>query len=108
MSLMTTGWALIAAGAALTWLLRASFLLRDTEASALSPAMREALRLVAPAVLVALVVPALLRPGAALDVLHPAVAAGLVTAGVAWWRASIWLSVGAGALTYVALGAVFL
>ena len=82
-------WLLIAGMALLTFLLRSSFLLAAGSLK-LPPLLRRSLTYVPPAVLAAIVVPALAQPsGTALGPVDVRLAAGAVAAVVAWRTHSI-------------------
>jgi branched-subunit amino acid transport protein len=90
-------WAMILGAAAITFLLRFSFL-GTLKPDAIPPRVRELLRFVPPAVLAAIVVPALaIRDGAIqLAVSNPRPAAALVALIVAWLTRSVIWTIAAG------------
>jgi len=90
-------WAMIFGAAAITFLLRFSFL-GTLKPDAIPPRVRELLRFVPPAVLAAIVVPALaLRDGSVqLAVSNPRPAAALVALIVAWLTRSVIWTIAAG------------
>ena len=90
-------WAMICGAAAITFLLRFSFL-GTLQPDAIPPRVREVLRFVPPAVLAAIVVPALaIRDGAIqLAVSTPRPAAALVALVVAWLTRSVIWTIAAG------------
>lgn len=97
----TAFWIALIGGAIVTYLARALFLVPD----ATSPPKRlePALRLVGPAVLAALAIPAILRaPGTGgLDAAR--VLAGAVAFGVAWWSRSVIWTIASGFAALAAL-----
>jgi branched-subunit amino acid transport protein len=90
-------WAMIFGAAAITFLLRFSFL-GTLKPDAIPPRVREVLRFVPPAVLAAIVVPALvIRDGAIqLAMSNPRPAAALVALIVAWLTRSVIWTIAAG------------
>lgn len=93
-------WLVIALGGAITYATRASLLAVAHRAGDLPPRLRQALRMIPPAALAALVAPAVLRPDGVLLLWHPRPLAGLLAAAVAWRTRSVvaTLLVGGGAL----------
>lgn len=81
---MTAAWTVIVAGAAGTFLLRASSLLLAERFRGIPEGAREALRMVPAAALAALVAPAVLRPGGTLTLVGPRPVAALLALLVAW------------------------
>lgn len=90
-------WAMIFGAAAITFVLRFSFL-GTLKPDAIPPRVREVLRFVPPAVLAAIVVPALaIRDGAIqLAASNPRPAAALVALVVAWLTRSVIWTIAAG------------
>ncbi len=90
-------WAMIFGAAAITFLLRFSFL-GTLKPDAIPPRVRELLRFVPPAVLAAIVVPALaIRDGSVqLAASNPRPAAALVALIVAWLTRSVIWTIAAG------------
>ncbi len=86
-----------------TFALRASFLMAARRLVDLPPRVERILRQIPPAVLAALVVPALVRPEGSLDLWQPELAAGLVAAMVSWKTRSIALTLVTGMAVLVAL-----
>lgn len=86
-----------------TYLLRASFLAFARRLVDLPPGVERVLRQIPPAVLAALVVPALLRPEGTLDLWQPELAAGLVAAVVSWRTRNIAATLVVGMTVLVAL-----
>lgn len=101
---MTGGWRfglLLAVGAPLTWLCRSALLLTADTVARTRLAADATLTLVAPAVLAAVIGPALLPAGRSWPAVLPGLTAALVTVAVAWWRRSTWLAVAAGLAVFV-------
>ncbi len=99
-------WALFAAMGAVTLALRASFLLLQDRAG-LPPLLRRALAYVPPAVLAAIVTPALFAPGSvALGPVDARLPAGLVAIVVAWRSKSVLATLGVGMAVLWALTAL--
>lgn len=93
----TTLWLTILGAGLCTWLLRLSFI-ELWQWMSVPPLVNRALRYVPPAVLAALVVPALVRSGGAVD-LSPdnlRLVAGIVAAVVAWFSRSVLATLAAG------------
>lgn len=100
---MSSAWVVILVAAAGTFAQRASFLVFADRLAEVSPRAQRVLRQIPPAVLAALVVPSLVRPGGELDLWQPRLLAGVV-AGIVAWRsrnAGITLLVGMGVLVLV-------
>lgn len=100
---MSTTWVVILVAAAGTFAQRASFLVFAHRLAEVSPRAQRLLRQIPPAVLAALVLPALVRPAGVLDLWQPRLLAGVV-AGVVAWRtrnAGVTLLVGMGVLVLV-------
>lgn len=83
MSDLTSAWVVIAAAGAGTFAIRASFVVFGRRLATVPHTAREALRMIPPAALAALVAPAMLRPEEALDPWNPRLLAGLVALAVA-------------------------
>lgn len=81
----TTLWVATAVSGAGTYLFRASFVAAARRVAAVPPGVRRLLRQIPPAVLAALVAPALVRPEGMLDLWQPQLVAGIL-AGLAGWR----------------------
>jgi branched-subunit amino acid transport protein len=86
--------------------MRASFLVAADRVARVPPKVQRLLRQIPPAALAALVVPALVRPDGAVDLLHPRFAAGAVAALVAWRTRSAALTLVVGMAALVALEAL--
>lgn len=84
MTRATAAWIVIVLGAVGTFLLRASSLLLAERFQGIPAGAREALRMVPPAALAALVAPAVLRPGGTVALLAPRPLAAAVALLVAW------------------------
>lgn len=84
MDRVTAAWIVIAVGAVGTFLLRASSLLLAERFRGIPDGAREALRMVPPAALAALVAPAVLRPGGSLTLFGPRPVAAALALVVAW------------------------
>lgn len=97
---MSPVWTAIVLSGFGTFAMRASFLVAAERVARVPPKVQRLLRQIPPAALAALVVPALVRPDGAVDLLHPRFAAGAVAALVAWRTrsAALTLVVGMGAL----------
>lgn len=100
---MNRVWVTILLAGAGTYALRASFLVVADRLVDLSPFVTRVLRQIPPAVLAALVVPALVRPDGALDPWQPELGAGIVAALVSWRTRSVPATLAAGMTVLVAL-----
>jgi branched-subunit amino acid transport protein len=89
---VSTTWAAIVLAGAGTYALRASFLAAARRLVDLPPLVERVLRQIPPAVLAALTVPALVRPGGELDLWQPRLLAGVVAGIVSWRTRSIALT----------------
>ena len=100
---MSTTWVVILVAAAGTFAQRASFLVFAHRLAEVSPRAQRVLRQIPPAVLAALVVPALVRPAGDLDLWQPRLLAGVVAALVSWRTRNVGLTlvVGMGVLVLV-------
>ena len=98
---MSRIWPVIVISGAGTYVMRASFLALAHRIATVPPAVARLLRQIPPAALAAIVLPALVRPDGALDLLQPRLLAGFVAALVAWRtrRVGVTLVVGMGLLT---------
>jgi branched-subunit amino acid transport protein len=103
----TDMWLVILGGMAVTFLTRYSFI-GIMPADRLSPQLRSALRFVAPAVLAAIVAPALFMPKGALDIslTNIRLIAGLAATLVALRFRSVWLTIVCGLAALWALSAL--
>lgn len=89
---MSTTWVVILVAAAGTFAQRASFLAFAHRLAEVSPRAQRVLRQIPPAVLAALVVPALVRPTGDLDLWQPRLLAGVVAALVSWRTRNVGLT----------------
>ena len=89
MSRVTIAWIVIAVVGVGTYLVRASFLAVADRVAAIPARWRTPLQLIPPAVLAALIAPAVLRPDGALNVVGSRPLAALAALGVAWWTRSV-------------------
>lgn len=97
MSRTTSAWLVVAVAGSGTFAIRATLLFAARRFGAVPPRVREALRMIPPAALGALAIPAILRPGGgALDVADARFVAGLVALLVAWRTQSLLLTTAAG------------
>ncbi|MCC5948011.1 MAG: AzlD domain-containing protein [Nitriliruptoraceae bacterium] len=91
MSPTATVWLVIVICGALTFAIRASFVLVADRFEGLSSETMELLRMIPAAAIAALVAPAVLRPGGELVVFGPRpIAAALALAVAAWTRSILW------------------
>lgn len=100
---MSTAWLTIALASLGTFVLRASFLVFAGKLVDLPPLTERILRQIPPAVLAALVVPALVRPEGVVDLWQPRLLAGVVAALVSWRTRNVGLTlvVGMAALVLI-------
>lgn len=96
-------WLTIVLAGAGSFALRASFLVAARRLVDLPPRVERILRQIPPAVLAALVVPALVRPEGSLDLWQPELAAGLVAAVVSWRTRNVALTLVTGMSVLVGL-----
>jgi branched-subunit amino acid transport protein len=89
---VSTTWAVILIAAAGTFAQRTSFLVFAHRLSEVSPRAQRVLRQIPPAVLAALVVPALVRPAGDLDLWQPRLFAGVLAAVVSWRTRNVGLT----------------
>jgi branched-subunit amino acid transport protein len=94
--------AIVLAGAG-SYALRASFLAAARRLVDLPPLAERILRQIPPAVLAALVLPALVRPGGDLDLWQPKLLAGVVAAVVSWRTRNVGLTLAVGMVLLFAL-----
>lgn len=94
--------AIVLAGAG-SYALRASFLGAARRLVDLPPLAERILRQIPPAVLAALVLPALVRPGGDLDLWQPRVLAGIVAGVVSWRTRNVGLTLAVGMVLVFAL-----
>lgn len=100
---MSTAWWTIVLASLGTFVLRASFLVVADRLVDLPPLTQRILRQIPPAVLAALVVPALLRPEGTLDLWQPRLLAGVVAALVSWRTRNVGLTLVVGMAVLVAV-----
>lgn len=100
---MSRVWTVILVSGAGTYAMRASFLAAAHRLTEVPPGVARVLRQIPPAVLAALVLPALVRAEGRLDLLHPRLAAGVLAALVAWRTRSVGLTLVAGMAVLVVL-----
>lgn len=98
--------AMMLAGAG-TYALRASFLTFAHRLTDLPIGIERILRQIPAAVLAALVVPALVRPEGAIDLVQPRLYAGLIAAFVSWRTRSVAATLVAGIVAVVGLERLF-
>ncbi len=89
---MSAEWTAIVLAGIGTYAMRASFLAAAHRLVDLPPTTTRVLRQIPPAVLAALVLPALVRPEATLDLWQPRLLAGALAAFVSWRTKSIALT----------------
>lgn len=106
MTLHGRAWLVIALVGAGTFAIRASFLLLADRVAALPESAQDALRMIPPAALAALVAPALLRPDGHVDPFDPRALAGLLAIVVAWRTRNVIATVVVGLVAVVALQAL--
>lgn len=102
----TTVWTAIVVGGAGTFAMRASFLVFAHRMAAVPAWAQRVLRQIPPAVLAAIVLPALVRPRGHLDLWQPRVAAGVLAAIVAWRTRNVPLTLAVGIGVVMALEAL--
>lgn len=102
----TTVWTTIVIGGMGTFAMRASFLVFAHRMVTVPAWAQRVLRQIPPAVLAAIVLPALLRPGGDLDVWQPRVLAGALAAVVAWRTRNVALTLAVGMGAVMALEAL--
>jgi len=100
---MSTAWLTIVLASLGTFVLRASFLVVADRLVDLPPLTQRILRQIPPAVLAALVLPALVRPEGTLDLWQPRLLAGLVAAAVSWRTRNVGLTLVVGMAVLVAV-----
>ena len=100
---MSTVWTTIVLAALGTYALRASFLAAARRLVDLPPMAERILRQIPPAVLAALVVPALVRPDGDLDLWQPRLLAGVIAALVSWRTRNIALTLIVGMVVLVGI-----
>ncbi len=101
--MIATAWLVILVGGLLTYALRCSFLFAADRLNSLPDDVREAFRLIPPAALAALALPAVLRPQATLVLLGPRPLAAIVALAVAWRTRSVFFTIALGMAAVVTL-----
>lgn len=79
-----------------TYLIRASFLAVARRMGDLGPVALAVLRMIPPAALAGLVLPALVAPDGSVDLPNPRLMAGIVAAVAGWWSKQTLVTLGAG------------
>lgn len=97
-----TMWIVIISVSLCTFAIRALFLVPRRSAEP-GPGVLLALRMIPPAALAALVVPALLRPEGRVELVSPGLLAGVLAGLVAWRTRSITATIGVGLVSVVIL-----
>ena len=100
---MSTAWLTIVLASLGTFVLRASFLVVAERLVDLPSLTQRILRQIPPAVLAALVLPALVRPEGSLDLWQPRLLAGVVAAAVSWRTRNVGLTLVVGMAVLVAV-----
>lgn len=100
---MSTAWLTIALASLGTFVLRASFFAFAGRLVDLPPLAQRVLRQIPPAVLAALVVPALVRPAGSVDLWQPRLLAGIVAAFVSWRTRNVGLTLVVGMAVLIAV-----
>lgn len=103
MSTSSALWVTAVVAGAGTYAFRTSFLAVAHRMVDLPPLATRILRQIPPAVLAALVVPALLRPEGTVDLWQPELAAGIIAAVVSWRTKSIGLTLAVGMVALVVI-----
>ena len=89
---MNRMWVTILVSGAGTYVMRASFLAFAHRMATVPPALTRVLRQIPPAALAAIILPALVRPEARLDLFQPRLLAGTLAALVAWRTRNVGLT----------------
>lgn len=93
---MSRAWVAVGLAGIGTFAMRASFLVFAHRLADVPPGVQRLLRQIPPAALAAIVVPALVRPEGAIDLLQPRLLAGVVAGVVAWRTRNIALTLAVG------------
>ena len=93
---MSRAWVAVVLAGIGTFAMRASFLVFAHRLADVPPGVQRLLRQIPPAALAAIVVPALVRPEGAIDLLQPRLLAGVVAGLVAWRTRNIALTLAVG------------
>ena len=99
-------WAALVMAAVGSYLIRASFLVLARRMGDVGPVARAVLRMIPPAALAGLVVPALVAPDGDIDLTNPRLYAGIVAAVAGWWTKQTLVTLGAGLAALVLFEAV--
>lgn len=99
-------WIVIVAGGILTFLVRASFVAFAHRLTEVPPVLTEALRMIPPAALAALTVPAMLRTGGELDLVSARSIAGLIAAIIAFRTKNVIATMAVGLVAVFLLSSV--
>ncbi len=102
---MSRVWTAIVLAGAGTFAMRASFLAAAHRLAEVPAGVQRLLRQIPPAALAAIAVPAFVRSGGELDLLHPRLAAGVIAALVAWRTRNVALTLVVGMGVLIALEA---
>ncbi len=89
-------WTALIAAAVGTYVIRASFLVVARRMGEVGPVATAILRMIPPAALAGLVLPALVAPDGAVDLPNPRLVAGIVAAIAGWWSRQTLVTLGAG------------
>lgn len=103
---LSAGWVVIAAGAVVTYAIRAVFLVFAGRLTSVPPLVREGLRMIPAAALAALVAPAVLRTDGDLALLSARTIAAAVAAVVAWRTGNVAVTIAVGMAAVIGLGYV--
>ncbi|MDP1806187.1 MAG: AzlD domain-containing protein [Acidimicrobiales bacterium] len=103
---MSRAWVAVVLAGIGTFAMRASFLVFAHRLADVPPGVQRLLRQIPPAALAAIVVPALVRPEGAIDLLQPRLLAGVVAGLVAWRTRNIALTLAVGIGIVMALDAL--
>jgi len=98
-------WVVILAVGALNYASRLSFIAFFARRS-MPPLLARALRYVPPAMLMALIVPMVVAPGAGIETMNPRIPAAMIAGVVAWWTRSSLKTMTAGMVSLWLLQAV--
>jgi branched-subunit amino acid transport protein len=99
-------WATIVIGGIGTFAMRASFLVFAHRLATVPTWAQRVLRQIPPAVLAAIVLPALVRPGGQFDLWQPRLLAGVLAALVAWRTRNVGLTLVVGMAVVMAIEAL--
>ena len=99
-------WAALVMAAVGSYVIRASFLVLARRMGDVGPVARAVLRMIPPAALAGLVVPALVAPDGDIDLTNPRLYAGIVAAVAGWRTKQTLVTLGAGLAALVLFEAV--